>query len=1038
MLFKRLLSVFLCTALFVCLFSSLGYASADVMNADAVFDAIDAAIGAAPSLRSVMTDAEKTKIAKNTVNRLGYRTTDRGDGCFIFTVNGEPCIFNCRMYDIFSKMTPLEGYVDDGQVVTVDYSARSTGPDSKDVYLIEPFYGTDSSFTRQYQNEASSIAKETGGTYTLYKTSKATIDAVADALESGGVVIFDSHGDTDYYETPDRGDYVSEANTSYLLLSTGTGLTSSDKSSATGAFGTYYHAMSSNGYYYVDGTAITNHMEKSAPNNLVWMAICLGMATEGMEKPLREHGVGVVYGYSQSVTFDGDYDYEETFWDNMKDGEDVKTAVAAMKSKHGNWDPGMSCSSISSARREYAAFPIVVSDLDTYPGHGNVDDYQTVNSDWTLFGGSPSFQIQAASANEAYGTVSVSGQTVTAYPKDGYVVEGCTVTPENACTVTREGNTFLLSDIVADCTVTVSFCARTPVTVTYCVPDGMSCESTCGYAGDTAVLSAPAGQPSADRYAYTFLGWSETQVPSASEQPEYYPAGTKLTLTNDLVLYALFSYDLCSSEVSQGFPKLAEQKEDYSGSYVIGCDDEAFLNASGDVTGTAIGGKKGVVLLEDSGMVYAGERLFLAPDSLIFELSLADEKADTYTIRMKNSENYLLHTLIGNSLTTTDDPSKDGAQWKIIFDEDTVLVKNASTQKYLQYNAESSLFRCYPADSYAPVTLYSAGTSGILFTTQPEAACSHIWGEPETFIAPTCTCIGVEKYCCSLCGKETVEPVTELGHDFVDGVCTRCDAIDPDYEPPCSHENTELRNATDVTCLEPGYTGDLYCIDCGELLTEGCSITALGHDFVDGVCTRCDAEDPDYEPPVDPCEGYTDIDRNGWYHTYADFVIEKGLMGSTTSGLTFEPNTPCTRSMIVTILYSLANKPAVKYEDKFPDVKDGQWYTDPVMWAYQNGIVNGYNTGYFGTDDNITREQLAVIFKAYAEKIEERDTSARAELADFADSNKITWSKDAVAWAVAAGLISGKPGGNGTTILDPQGKASRAEVAVILMKYLSE
>ena len=188
----------------------------------------------------------------------------------------------------------------------------------------------------------------------------------------------------------------------------------------------------------------------------------------------------------------------------------------------------------------------------------------------------------------------------------------------------------------------------------------------------------------------------------------------------------------------------------------------------------------------------------------------------------------------------------------------------------------------------------------------------------------------------------------------------------------------------------------------------------------------------------DPCEGYTDIDRNGWYHTYADFVIEKGLMGSTTSGLTFEPNTPCTRSMIVTILYSLANKPAVKYEDKFPDVKDGQWYTAPVMWAYQNGIVSGYNTGYFGTNDKVTREQLAVIFKAYAEGIKEQDTSDRAALSGFADKNKVTWSKDAVAWAVAAGLISGKPGANGTTLLDPQGKASRAEVAVILMKFLSK
>ena len=159
-------------------------------------------------------------------------------------------------------------------------------------------------------------------------------------------------------------------------------------------------------------------------------------------------------------------------------------------------------------------------------------------------------------------------------------------------------------------------------------------------------------------------------------------------------------------------------------------------------------------------------------------------------------------------------------------------------------------------------------------------------------------------------------------------------------------------------------------------------------------------------------------------------------MGSTTSGLTFEPSTACTRGMIVTVLYSLAGKPEVEFEAKFPDVKDKQWYTAPVMWAYQNNIVSGYDTGYFGTNDKVTREQLAVIFKAYAEKIEKRDTTDRADLSDFADSQKTTWSKAAMAWAVAAGLISGKPGANGTTLLDPQGKASRAEVAVILMQFL--
>ena len=288
--------------------------------------------------------------------------------------------------------------------------------------------------------------------------------------------------------------------------------------------------------------------------------------------------------------------------------------------------------------------------------------------------------------------------------------------------------------------------------------------------------------------------------------------------------------------------------------------------------------------------------------------------------------------------------------------------------------------------------------------------------------------------------------------------------LDENYVPPvpCQHTDTELRGAVNPSCTEKGYSGDLYCSDCGELLEEGQSIDALGHDWDDGypipaavvgmceydlghtiiyTCRRCTETRQEDVPAVGcPSKDYTDVgDATKWYHTYADFVIDRGLMGSTVpDALTFEPNTSCTRSMIVTILYSLAGKPEVGFEDKFPDVKDNQWYTDPVMWAYQNEIVSGYDTGYFGTNDKITREQLAVIFKAFAEKIGEQDTSARAELADFADNNKVTWSKDAVAWAVAAGLISGKPGANNTTILDPQGKASRAEVAVILTKFLSE
>lgn len=189
---------------------------------------------------------------------------------------------------------------------------------------------------------------------------------------------------------------------------------------------------------------------------------------------------------------------------------------------------------------------------------------------------------------------------------------------------------------------------------------------------------------------------------------------------------------------------------------------------------------------------------------------------------------------------------------------------------------------------------------------------------------------------------------------------------------------------------------------------------------------------------LDPCEGFTDIDRSSWYHDAADFTIRLGIMGSTqTEALTFEPATACTRSMIVSILYRQSGSPIVGYRAQFPDVAEGQWYSDAVIWAYDQGVVSGYDTGKFGPNDKITREQMAVILMAYTKEVLNTDTSARANLADFPDEGKVTWSRDAMRWAVAEGLISGKAI-DGKTLLDPQGKATRAEVASILMRFLQK
>ena len=233
-----------------------------------------------------------------------------GDFLFWDTTDGTGCGYSprlrARVAETAIPNADPEAY---SGIVTHSYGTRGGSAGSMNVAAFQPYYGIDSSFTTQYKTECESIAQATGGTATTYLTTNATIDNIANAIETCGVVIFDSHGDTDYASGYD---YTSRANTSYLCLQSGTGITDADMVTVQGTYGTYKHAYyggsyGSMQYYMVDGTAISNHMDQNSPNGLLWMAICLGMATDGMQAPLHAKGVEVVYGYSQSVTFTGDW-----------------------------------------------------------------------------------------------------------------------------------------------------------------------------------------------------------------------------------------------------------------------------------------------------------------------------------------------------------------------------------------------------------------------------------------------------------------------------------------------------------------------------------------------------------------------------------------------------------------------------------------------------------------------------------------------------------------------------------------------------------
>jgi hypothetical protein len=129
----------------------------------------------------------------------------------------------------------------------------------------------------------------------------------------------------------------------------------------------------------------------------------------------------------------------------------------------------------------------------------------------------------------------------------------------------------------------------------------------------------------------------------------------------------------------------------------------------------------------------------------------------------------------------------------------------------------------------------------------------------------------------------------------------------------------------------------------------------------------------------------------------------------------------------------MEGKPAVSGEIAFADVKSGEWYTDAVLWASKNGIVSGYDNGAFGTNDPVTREQMATILYRYA-GYKKYDTAVTGDLTAYTDADSITpYALPAMKWANARGLITGRT----ASTLEPSGTATRAEVATILMRYVN-
>lgn len=221
------------------------------------------------------------------------------------------------------------------------------------------------------------------------------------------------------------------------------------------------------------------------------------------------------------------------------------------------------------------------------------------------------------------------------------------------------------------------------------------------------------------------------------------------------------------------------------------------------------------------------------------------------------------------------------------------------------------------------------------------------------------------------------------------------------------HTHTEIRGAKEATCTEDGYTGDLYCLDCGQLLEQG--------EVIPASC---------------PSKVFQDVDQSKWYHEAIDFVVSQKLMIGVSKDL-FQPNHDMTRAQLVTVLYRLAGTPKVEGSVPFTDVQAGQFYSDALVWAYSNGIAKGVTGQKFAPNDSVTREQMAVFFARYAQ-LAGKTVVAEGNLGNYTDANEVShYAVEAMTWAVETGLIQGLT----DSALSPKSSSTRAQVAEVLMRY---
>ena len=346
-------------------------------------------------------------------------------------------------------------------------------------------------------------------------------------------------------------------------------------------------------------------------------------------------------------------------------------------------------------------------------------------------------------------------------------------------------------------------------------------------------------------------------------------------------------------------------------------------------------------------------------------------------------------------------------------------------------------------------------------------------------VAPTCTDGGYDLYTCSGCGATERRNLTDAaGHKWDGGTvttaptettpgvrtftCTVCGDIREETIPATGAHDYQFTKTVAPTCTDGGY--DLYtCSGCGA--TERRNLTdAAGHKWDGGTvttaptettpgvrtftCTVCSQTRTEAIPatgastctggPSCPSYGLHDVaGPDYWAHKGIDYCVRNRLMSGVGAG-TFSPDTACTRAQIVKILYNLSGNQTdySYYYLPFTDVAPGAWYYNAVAWAYCNDVTSGTSATTFTPNAAITRQQLVTFLYRYTVKYAPEFTGNAAPISAFPDAGSVAnWAYAAMSWAVGNGLIQGNAHDNGLDYLDPNGSATRAQTATIIMRY---